>query len=52
VATRKHKKAKKKHNNQHPKQRRHALLVAGKDANVLRLMGMGLAQDEAMGVEQ
>ncbi len=48
---RKHKKAK-KHNNQPPKQRQRAHLVAGKGADVLRLTGVVLARDEATEVEQ
>jgi hypothetical protein len=46
------KKSLKKHDNQPPKQRRRAQLVAGKGADVLRLMGVGFARDEAKRVEQ
>jgi hypothetical protein len=52
VAIRKHKKAHKKHNNQPLKRRRWAQLVAGKGANISRLMSMGSARNEAMRVEQ
>ncbi len=52
MAIRKHQKAHKKHNNQPPKRRWQARLVAGKGANVLRLTGVGSAQDEATRVEQ
>jgi hypothetical protein len=52
VAIRKHKKAQKTHNNQPPKWRQRARLVAGKGTNVSRPTGVGLAWDEATGVEQ
>jgi hypothetical protein len=49
VAIRKHKKAQKNHNNQPPKPRQRACLVAGKGAKVSRLTDMGSVRDETTG---